>query len=374
MDVLSRRALNRATLERQLLLGRTGAPALEVVELLAGLQAQDPDPPYVGLWSRVTGFRHDDLTTLMYERRVVRATLYRGTQHLVSAADYRWLRPLLGPMLERWRRSAFGRATPGVDPAELAASARALLSGGPLNRPELGRALAERWPGADPVALARSVQGLLPVVHPPPDGTWGRHGPTPFALADDWLGTPPAATADGAADGAADGPAHGARELLLRYLAAFGPATVKDAQAWSGLTRLRAVADELRPRLVAFRDEEGAELLDLPEAPRPDPDTPAPVRFLAALDNVVLGHADRRRLMTAEARRHVGVYPALLVDGFVRGLWEIRRAKGTATLVVRLFAPLTGAEEAAVAEEGERLLRFAAAGAPGHDLRLQPMT
>ncbi|GAA3202607.1 winged helix DNA-binding domain-containing protein [Nonomuraea roseoviolacea] len=362
MDVLSRRALNRATLERQLLLGRTGAPALEVVERLAGLQAQDPDPPYVGLWSRVTGFRHDDLTTLLYERRVVRATLYRGTQHLVSAADHRWLRPLLGPMLERWRKGAFGRATPGVDPAELAGSARDLLAGKVLTRPELGRALAERWPEADPVALARSVQGLLPVVHPPPDGTWGRRGPTPFALADDWLGTPPAA------------PTHGARELLLRYLAAFGPATVGDAQAWSGLTRLRAVADELRPRLAVFRDEEGAELLDLPHAPRPDPDTPAPVRFLAPLDNVLLGHADRRRLMGAEARRHVGVYPALLVDGFVRGLWEIRRAKGAATLTVRLFAPLTGAEEATVAEEGERLLHFAAAGAPELDLRLEAMS
>ncbi|MET7465297.1 winged helix DNA-binding domain-containing protein [Nonomuraea sp. NPDC005501] len=377
MDVLSRRALNRATLERQLLLARTGAPALEVVERLAGLQAQDPDPPYVGLWSRVTGFRHDDLTTLLYERRVVRATLYRGTQHLVSAADYRWLRPLLEPMLERWRRGAFGRATPGVDPAELAATARGLLSGGVLTRPELGRALAERWPGADPVALARSVQGLLPVVHPPPDGTWGRRGPTPFTLADDWLGAPPATTAhatrDGAADGAAGGAVDRARELLLRYLAAFGPATVKDAQAWSGLTRLRAVADELRPRLAVFRDEEGAELLDLPEAPRPDPDTPAPVRFLAALDNVVLGHADRRRLMTDEGRRHIGVYPALLVDGFVRGLWEIRRAKGTATLEVRLFTPVTGAEEAAVAEEGERLLRFAAADAPTQYLRLRPM-
>ncbi|WP_101788249.1 winged helix DNA-binding domain-containing protein [Nonomuraea indica] len=361
MDTISRRSLNRATLERQLLLRRVDGPALDVVERLTGLQAQDPDPPYVGLWSRVSGFRHDDLTRLLYERSVVRATLFRGTQHLVPAADYLWLRPLLQPMLERWQKGAFGRATAGVDLAELAGTASALIGAGTLSRPELGRALAARWPGRDPVALARSVQGLLPVVHPPPDGTWGRRGTTPFALAHHWLGEPlPATTSPG--------------DLVLRYLAAFGPASVKDVQAWSGMTRLREVVEGLRPALRRFRGEDGAELWDLPDAPRPHPDTPAPVRFLAALDNVVLGHADRSRLMTAEQRPYIVVDAALTVDGFVRGLWTVRRAKGVATLVVRLFAPLSGAEETEVAEEGGRLLRFAAGDAPSHDVRFTGVT
>jgi Winged helix DNA-binding domain len=356
--VLTRRSLNRATLARQLLLRRADLPALEVVERLVGLQAQDADPPYVGLWARMASFQLDDLTRLLHGRKVVRATLFRGTQHLVTAEDYLWLRPLLQPMLDRWQKGAFGRSTAGLDLTELAAAARAILDQGTLTRPELARALAERWPGRDPVALARSTQGLLPVLHPPPDGTWGRRGPTPFTLAEHWLDRPLAARPS-------------ARELVLRYLAAFGPASVNDIQAWSGLTRLREVVEPLRPRLRGFRDEAGRDLVDLHEAPRPDPDVPAPVRFLAPLDNLVLAHADRTRLMTDEQRRHVGVEAAVTVDGPVHGLWRIRRAEGTATLVVRLFRPLPARDEAAVTEEGVRLLRFAAADAAGHDLQLR---
>ncbi|MFF0574903.1 winged helix DNA-binding domain-containing protein [Streptosporangium saharense] len=360
MTILTRRSLNRATLERQSLLRRADVPALDMIERLVGLQAQDPDPPYIGLWNRITAFRLDDLTRLLYRREVVRATLLRGTQHLVTAEDYLWLRPLLQPMLDRWQKGAFGRLTTGLDLTELAATARTALSQDTLTRPELGRALTERWPGRDPIALARSAQGLLPVVHPPPDGTWGRRGTTPFTLADRWLGRP-----------LAEAPS--ARELVLRYLASFGPATVKDIQAWSGMTRLREVVEPLRSRLRVFRNEARAELFDLPEAPRPDPDVPAPVRFLAALDNVVLGHADRTRMMTDGQRRHTIVEAALTVDGFVHGLWSIKRHKSTATLVVRLFDPLPRGDEAAVVEEGTRLLRFAAAEADNHNIRFRPI-
>ncbi|MGJ6966696.1 winged helix DNA-binding domain-containing protein [Streptosporangium sp. G11] len=346
METLTRRDLNRATLERQLLLRRTDVPALTVIERLVGLQAQDPDPPYIGLWNRIDAFRLEDLTRLLYRREVVRATLFRGTQHLVAAEDYLWLRPLLQPMLDRWQKGGFGRFTAGLDLAELAAAARTILGEGTLTRPELGRALAERWPGRAPVALARSVQGLLPVVHPPPDGTWGRRGATPFTLAEP-----------------------SARELIMRYLAAFGPATVKDIQAWSGMTRMGEVIEPLRPRLRVFGNEDGRELFDLPEAPRPDPDVPAPVRFLAALDNVVLAHADRTRVVSDDRRGHVIVEAAVTVDGFVHGLWSVKRDRGTATLVVRLFEPLSGEDEAAVTEEGARLLRFAAPDADGHDIR-----
>ncbi|MEU8384874.1 winged helix DNA-binding domain-containing protein [Streptosporangium sp. NPDC048865] len=359
METLTRRALNRATLERQLLLRRADVPALTVIERLAGLQAQDPDPPYIGLWARIEAFRIDDLTRLLYRREVVRATMFRGTQHLVAAEDYLWLRPLLQPMLDRWQRGGFGRFTAGLDLGELAAAARAILGEDTLTRPELGRALAGRWPGRDPVALARSVQGLLPVVHPPPDGTWGRRGTTPFALAEHWLGRPPAA-----------GPPAG--ELVVRYLAAFGPATVRDVQAWSGMTRLREVVESLRPRLRVFGGEDGRELFDLPDAPRPDPGVPAPVRFLAALDNVLLAHADRTRVVSDDRRGHVVVDAAVTVDGFVHGLWNIERDGNTATLVVRLLEPLSGQDEAAVTEEGARLLRFAAPAA-AHDIRFRPV-
>lgn len=306
VERLTARALNRATLQRQLLTTRTRLSPLAVIEHLAGLQAQDPDPPYIGLWSRIDGFRIEDLTTLLEQRAVVRATLFRGTQHLVTADDYLWVRPLLQPMLDRWRKGGFGRQTAGVDLGELAEAARGALTGGrTMNRPELGRLLAERWPECDPVALARSVQGLLPVVHPPPDGTWGRRGVTPFALAEEWLGR----SLTGGAS---------MERLVLRYLAAFGPATVKDVQAWSGITRLRAVVEELRPRLEVFAGENGEELFDLPDAPLPGPDTEVPVRFLAALDNVVLAHADRSRFMSDDRRPYVIVEPAVLVDGVPR--------------------------------------------------------
>jgi hypothetical protein len=360
VTALSRRALNRATLDRQLLLRRAAVPALDVVRHLAGLQGQDPDPPYVGLWNRVEGFRVEDLTRLLAERLVVRGTLYRATQHLVAADDYRWLRPLLQPMLDVRRRGALGRHTAGIDPAELAAAARDLLAGRVLTRPELGRALVARWPGRDPAMLGAAVQALLPILHPPPGGVWRRYGPMPFALAEQWLGGP----LDDRPDPAA---------LVLRYLAAFGPATVADAQAWSGLTRLREVVEPLRPRLLTVRDEAGRELYDLPDAPRPDPDTPAPVRFLASLDNVVLGYADRGRLMNDEQRRYVGHEQALTVDGFVRGLWKLRRAGDAAALEVRLFAPLRPRERDEVEAEGARLLRFHAPEAAGHDVRTGPL-
>ena len=334
MEVLSDRALNRATLARQLLLSRVDRPALEVVEHLVGLQGQDPELPYFGLASRIEGFELGHLTALLEDRRVVRGSLFRGTQHLIPADDYLWVRPLLQPMLEVRRRGAFGRLTAGVDPRELAAYAQDLLGAATLTRSELGRALARRWPHAEPQWLARSVQALLPVLHPAPDGTWGRRGPTPFVLAEQWLGRP----------------LHrrDVAELAMRYLRAYGPASVMDMQAWSGMTRLREVFEELRPRLRVFRSEAGAELFDLPDAPRPGPDVAAPVRFLAGFDNVVFGYADRSRIVAAERRPHLMVDAALTVDGVVRGLWKLRAG----VLEVRLFTPLSAAEEADVRAEG----------------------
>jgi hypothetical protein len=347
--VLTDRVLNRTTLSRQLLLERRPVPPAGVLELLVGLQGQDPELPYVGLWNRIDGFAHDDLTRLMAGRAVVRATLFRGTQHLMLTGDYRWIRPLLQPLLDRMGRSFFTQWTPGVDPAELAAEARRVLGAGTLTRPELGRALEQRWPQHEGVWLARAAQVALPVLHPHPDGTWGRRGPTPFALAEHWLDEPFDHRRDIA-------------DLVLRYLAGFGPASVKDMQAWSGLTRLREVFDRLRPRLRTYRSAAGTELFDLPDRTPADPDLPAPVRFLAGFDNITFGYADRSRIVADEHRPYLVAEAALTVDGYVRGCWTLRRG----TLTVTLFAPLDDAEETAVRAEADALLRFAE---PGPDRR-----
>jgi Winged helix DNA-binding domain len=359
-DLLERRALNRATLERQLLLGRRDLPVVEAVGRLAGLNAQDPEPPYLALWARLAGFEREHLTRAMEDRSLVRGSLLRATQHMVTAADYLAWRPLLQPVLERSRRT-FRLATAGIDPAELAAAARRLLAERPLTRPELGRLLAERWPGREPGPLAWSAQFLLPLVHPPPSGTWGVRGPTPFVLATDWLGRP-----------LADPPAPD--DLVVRHLAAFGPASVADIQAWSGLTRLREPVERLGGRLRRFRDEHGRELFDLPDAPRPDPATPAPPRFLPPFDNLLLAHADRTRVMTDDHRRRVSygavVEPTVLVDGQVAAIWRLVRDPGRVTLEIEPLDGVPATALSAATDEGERLLAFAAEDAADHDLRV----
>ncbi|GGT01131.1 hypothetical protein GCM10010156_68910 [Planobispora rosea] len=351
---LSMKALNRITLDRQLLLRRGELSPLAAIRHLTGLQAQAADAPYLGLAARLSRFTQDDLTSLLYGRQAVRASVLRGTLHLVASADYRWLRPLMQPVLARGRQAAFGRVTAGVDLAELTGTARRLLTGRVLTRPQLGRMLAERWPGVPPQALGWSAQALLPLVHVPPQGTWGRGGATPFALAEEWLDEPMEAEPP-------------VERMIRRYLAAFGPAGVMDVQAWSGLTRLREVMArmDLRP----FRDEHGRELFDLPDAPPPpDPGTPAPARFLPEFDNLMVAYADRTRIMTDEHRRRVCVgamvAATILVDGTVHGTWNLAAGR----LAVQPFTPLTPRAEAELTEEAGRLLDFAGA----HDLRFLP--
>ncbi|MGH2518027.1 MAG: winged helix DNA-binding domain-containing protein [Ktedonobacterales bacterium] len=352
-DVLSQRALNRALLDRQMLLRRASLSAAEAIERLVGMQAQAPNAPYIGLWSRLDGFRHDELAQLITDRQAVRTTLMRTTLHLVTARDCLALRPLMQPVLERGFSSNFGRNLVGLDMEALLAAGRALLAEKPRTTAELGRLLSERWPDRDATSLAHAVRYLLPLVQVPPRGIWGASGQSTFAMVEAWLGQPVAA---GSSDAALD-------EMVLRYLAAFGPATVIDIQAWCWLTRLRTVVERLRPQLRTFRDEQGRELFDLPDAPRPDPETPAPPRFLPEYDNVLLSHADRIRIIADDHRPRVFTKGAVLVDGFVCGTWKIKRDHGTAILLIESFAPLPKQDESALAEEGARLLAFAAGDA-----------
>ena len=378
--MLSRRALNRALLSRQLLLDRVDLPAeaggrratvIQAIEHLIGLQAQAPFPPYYGLWSRLGGFRPEDLATLLTERSVVRIALMRGTIHLVSARDCLPLRRLVQPVLERGLRGSFGRQLAGVDPVVVAAAGRELVEAEPMTFSQLGQALAGRWPDHSPTALAQAVRALVPLVQVPPRAVWGRAGPSVHTSAEHWLGQ--AAEPDPAA------PAHSEREtlaaLVTRYLGAFGPATARDVAAWSGLTGLRAVMDQLRPALVTFRDEQGAELFDLPSAPRPDEEAPAPVRMAAEFDNLLLSHADRSRMVHADDLKRFytinGIFPgAVLIDGFVAGIWRLARTRSTATLTVELFGSTRERDQ--VAREAERMLAFCASGVTRH-IRFAPI-
>ncbi|HET9017762.1 MAG TPA: winged helix DNA-binding domain-containing protein [Thermomicrobiaceae bacterium] len=354
--VLGARALNRSLLARQLLLRRERRSVSDTLTHLVAMQAQVPLAPYYSLWARLDGFAPDHLAALIEDRRAVRLSLLRATVHLVTADDCLALAPVIQPVLTRTLHvnSPFGRRTAGVDHEALLSAARALLDASPLTKSELGRLLHERWPEYDAEALAYAVQLQTPLVQGPPRGLWGRGGQARHATAEGWLGRPVGTEA------APD-------RLVRRYLAAYGPATVADVRAWSGLGGLRDAVERLRPELRRYRDERGRELLDLPSTPLPDPETPAPVRFLGDYDNLLLAHADRIRVIPEEHRDvvvpNIG-RPAVIVDGFVRGWWRLDRGRGAATLRITFFAPLSDDDRVGVIDEGRRLLAFAAPGVP----------
>jgi hypothetical protein len=357
-DTLGRRALNRALLDRQLLLRRHAMTAVEAIEHLVGMQSQAPNPPHTGLWSRLDGFGFGDVTAPMNDRRVLRIVLMRGTLHLVSARDALMLRPLTQVILDGYRKSPRAAGLAGADLPAVAAYARKLVEDEPRSDKELRALFAERWPDADAALLVWAVRCVLPLVQIPPRGIWGASGVAKHTTLEHWL------------EGH-DVPEPSVDEMVRRYLGAFGPATVQDVQQWSGLTRLGEVVERLRPDLRVFRDENGRALYDLPDAPRPGPDVPAPVRFVPDFDNLLLSHADRTRIIGAEHRGRVftinGIIRATyLVDGFVHGLWKIEKARGEATLRISPFAPIPVRERDALAEEGTRLLTAAHPDAKAH--------
>jgi hypothetical protein len=348
--VLSGRALNRATLERQFLLRRVPRTEMSVagaVRHLVGLQAQNVKPPYYALAARLEAFDPQELSTLMASREVARMVTIRSTLHTHTADDCLALRPFAQPGGPDRELQMFRKGLNGVDLQRLAAVGRELVEERPRPVKELREALLDEWPDADPLALTVAARCLLPLVQATPRGLWGRSGQVTLTTAEQWFGRPlePAPETDA---------------VVRRYLAAFGPASVKDMQMWSGLTRLRDAFERLRPELVTFQDEKGVELFDLPDAPRPDAGTPASPRFLPEFDNLLLSHADRSRVVPdhLKARTWKGsqAYCVFLVDGYLGGLWRLDETKDSAIMTVQPFLELTRAQRAAVAEEGEQML------------------
>lgn len=329
-----------------------------------GLQAQEPHDPYTALWSRLDGFRPEALSDLLESRRVVRMVLMRGTIHLVTAEDALTLRPLMQPVLdtEIARHREFGPAVRDRDLEPVLTFARTLLAERPRTGTELRAALADRFPDEDARALAYACRNYLPFVQVPPRGLWGRRAQVTSTTVEAWLGRPLQRTPS-------------LEEVAMRYFAAFGPASVADLTAWCRLTGLRAVVERIRPRLRTFRTESGRELFDLPDAPRPDPDTRAPVRFLPEYDNLLLSHADRSRFHTDRSwfgAVRERVQGTVLHDGTVCGVWRVERGRERAALEVDTVVRLSKRATASIAAEGRRYLRFAAEDAETRDVRVFP--
>lgn len=338
MPSLSTRVLNRTYLRRQFLDGGSARTPLEVVTHLIALQGQENDAPYLGLRARLDRFGIAQLRELLESRHIVRSALLRGTQHLCSGTDYAWLRPTLQPVLNKLT----GRiAKP--DPAALVTTIGQILAAEPLPRAELGRRLAVEFPGCPASDLSMAAHLMSPLLHPPPSGLWGHRGRIRCVAADAWLGRPTAPP--------------DVSMLVMRYLAAYGPASVKDFQTFTGLTRMTPIFQDLP--LSVVKGENGIELYDVPDAPLADPDAPAPVVFLPEFDNAVLGHADRARIIHPGDRAIVTpgwsiVRPTVLVDGFVAATWERERG----ALRVHPFRPWSAGQRDEVMAEAERLARF----------------
>ena len=353
MTKLSLQALNRATLHRQWLLERHDATALEAIEHLVGMQAQSPLAPYVGLWTRLNGFQPGDLAKLLEERQAVRGSMMRATIHLMSSRDFLAYRQVIQPRLERevFQNMTYGRhRLEGLDIDPVLQAGIDRMTEGPATAVQLREHLAPLWPDRHPAALAHAVRCLLPTIQTPPRGIWGKGGNPAMSTADLWLNAPvdPAPSVD---------------TLILRYLAAYGPASVADAQTWSGLTRLTEVFDRLPLRHYTDADS-GRALYDLPDTPLPPEDAEAPTRFLPEYDNLLLSHADRTRWIDTPTRQRLTPQEVLtkgsvLHNGRAVALWkQAKPTKTQATLEIAPFTTLTRAAWQSIESEAQNLLTF----------------
>jgi hypothetical protein len=315
------------------------------------MQAQVPRPPFMGLWTRIESFDRKDLHKALHAKKVVRATAMRGTIHLLSARDYVVWRPVLQEMLVKGADAIATRSVESIDKPALYKTGREFFGKAPAPFEDF-RAHLETMHAAEHVrAMAYTVRMGVPLVMVPSDAQWAFPANAGFYLADSWLGTTVSEESD-----ALDA-------LVLRYLAAFGPATPADFQTWSGIHGARVVFERLRSKVLTFRDERKRELFDLPKAPRPDADSPAPVRFLPEYDNALLAHDDRTRIIAAEHRprvflKNLIVVGTFLVDGFVAGTWKLESKTKLATLTLNPFGRLAKRDSAAVKGEAEALLAF----------------
>ncbi len=346
-----------------MLLERAVLPVGEAIGRLVGLQAQLAQPPYVGLWTRLREFRRQQLATEIENRNVVKATLMRATLHLVTADDYVKFRATLQPMLEgTWSALAKQRGA-NLDRDRLLKGAREYIAEKPRTFAEISRRLAALMPGHDIGAMRYAVRTHLPLVQVPIPKGWSYSGKPEFALAESWIGRSLSAE-------------ERVKQLILRYLAAFGPASATDMQTWSGLSNLKDVFDAMKPELRSYRSEQRVELFDLPGLSLPSGDVPAPVRFLPEFDNLLLSHRNRTRVIADQHRSRVylpglRVRATILVDGFVGGAWKIEKASKAATLVIEPFEALSKRDRKALAEEGERLVRFAVPGAKSIEVQFE---
>ncbi len=347
--MLTTRELNRALLARQLLLRRASLPIPAAIERLGALQAQWPPSPYLALWTRLRGFRREQLVRAISARRVVKATLMRVTLHHVSASDYLSYAGLVRGARVAALRRRVERERIADELPQLAAAARALTADAPRSRPELLELLGlGKLPAYDPHPwlVWHLVVAEAELVHTPEGSVWRSNtAGSRFVPAPVWLGAP---SSDGAA---------AAEQLVRRYLAAFGPATRADIAQWTGLPVAALEPGLQRLRLRHFRDERGRELLDLPRAPLPPADTPAPVRFLPVWDSVLLAHDDRSRILPEEhratvIRRNGDVQATFLVDGLVAGTWSVE--DGRVELEPFALAPTADASRAEGRGRGAR--------------------
>lgn len=363
-DTLTDRQLNRATLARQWMLERADVSIPDAIAALLGLQAQTSNGPYQGLWNRIRNFRHEDMTAMIADKSLLRATTMRTTLHLHTAADMRSMRPVMQAVLDRSWSSTFGRRAAGADLDAVHRRGIELLDQSPLTSGALGKALAQTWPDAEPLALAQLLHCRETLIQIPPTRVWGHGGPPLLSRIENWTGAPleePISLPD----------------LVRRYLAAYGPASVMDMQSWSGLTRLAPEFESLGQELITFIGSDGRTLYDIADGLRPAPDTPAPVRFFPEYDNVWLGFADRYRIQPQEAKDRMvltnGYVAAYTVDGFIAGNWTMTRKKDLLTITILPFSQLTPAETADVEAEAHSVGSFLAEAGGKVDIEWRPI-